>query len=131
MIWHPRALRFLGFWRGIGRGLLLASVVVALLPAPAGMNRIANGDKIAHAAAFAFLMLWYAQIYAQSRDRLRCALGLVGLGLSIELLQSLVPYRSADVWDLVADTAGVGLGLLLARSPLGDLLSRCEPRPAA
>lgn len=131
MNWHPRALRFLGFWRGVGRGLLLASLVVALLPAPAGMGRIAFGDKIAHAAAFAFLMLWYAQIYAQPRDRLRCALGLVGFGLSIELLQSLVPYRSADVWDLVADAAGVGLGLLLARTPLGDLLSRCEPRPAA
>jgi len=83
MNWHPRALRFLGFWRGVGRGLLLASLVVALLPAPAGMSRIANGDKFAHAAAFAFLMLWYAQIYAQPRDRLRCALGLVGFGLSI------------------------------------------------
>ncbi|WP_257385850.1 VanZ family protein [Tahibacter caeni] len=131
MIWHPRPLRFLGFWRGIGRGLLLASLIVALLPAPAGMGRIAFGDKIAHLAAFAFLMLWYAQIYALPSERLRCALGLIGFGLGIELLQSLVPYRSADVWDLVADAAGVGLGLLLARTPLGGLLSRCEPRPAA
>jgi len=131
MKWNPRPLRYLWLWRAAGRALILASIAVALLPAPPGMGRIAFGDKITHAAAFAFLMLWYAQIYAGRGDRWRCASGLAALGLTIELLQSLVPYRSADVWDLVADCAGVGLGLLLAQTGLGNLLSRFEVRPAA
>lgn len=126
MKWNPRPLRHLWLWRGGGRVLVLASIAVALLPAPAGMGSIAFGDKIAHAGAFAFLMLWYAQIYSGRRDRVRCASGLAVLGFVIELLQSLVPYRSADGWDLVADCAGVGLGLLLAQTRLGGLLSHFE-----
>lgn len=131
MKFDPRPLRHLRLWRSTGRALVLASFAVALLPAPRGMGSIAYGDKIAHAAAFAMIMLWYAQIYSARRDRGRCALGLLALGLGIELLQSLVPYRSADIWDLVADAAGVGLGWLLASTRLGDLLSRFDTRPAA
>jgi VanZ family protein len=131
MIWNPRPLRHLWLWRSAGRALILAALAVALLPAPQGVGSIAFGDKIAHAGAFAFLMLWYAQIYSGRPDRLRCALGLAGLGLGIELLQSIVPYRSADGWDLVADCAGVVLGALLARTRLGNLLSRFEVQPAA
>jgi VanZ family protein len=130
MTFTPRPLRNLWLWRNAGRALILASLVVALLPAPAGMGSIAFGDKLAHAGAFAALMLWYAQIYA-GNDRLRCALGLVGLGLAIELLQSLVPYRSADGWDLAADASGVLLGWLLARTRLGDVLIRLDRQPAA
>lgn len=131
MKWNPRPLRHLWLWRTGGRVLVLASVAVALLPAPPGMGSIAFGDKIAHAGAFALLMLWYAQIYSGCRDRARCAWGLAALGFAIELLQSLVPYRSAEGWDLIADCAGVGLGLLLAQTRLGGLLSRFEIQPAA
>lgn len=131
MTWNPRPLRYLWLWRSAGRVLILAALAVALLPAPQGIGSIAFGDKVAHAGAFAFLMLWYAQIYAGVRDRLCCALGLAAFGLSIELLQGLVPYRSADIWDLVADCAGVGVGVLLARTRLGNLLNRFEARPAA
>lgn len=131
MKWNPRPLRHLWLWRGVGRALILASITVALLPAPPGMGRIAFGDKIAHAVAFALLMLWYAQIYAGHRDRVRCASGLAAVGFAIELLQSLVPYRSADGWDLVADCVGVAIGLLLARTRLGNLLNRFEVQPAA
>ncbi len=131
MKWNPRPLRHMWLWRGGGRALVLASIAVALLPAPPGMGSFTFDDKIAHAVAFALLMLWYAQIYAGRRDRVRCASSLAVLGLIIELLQSLVPYRSADGWDLVADCVGVGLGFLLAQTRLGNMLSRFEIQPAA
>ncbi|HSX58596.1 MAG TPA: VanZ family protein [Tahibacter sp.] len=128
---NPRPLRYARLWRIGGHALLLLALAAALLPAPQGLGRIDYGDKLLHAGAFAFLMLWYAQVYAGRRERLRCACGLIGFGLTIELLQALVPYRAADIWDLVADGAGVMLGLLLARTWLGSLLSRFEIRPAA
>jgi VanZ family protein len=126
-----RPIPYARLWRNAGHVLLLLALAAAVLPAPSGIGRVAFGDKILHAGAFAFLMLWYAQIYAGTRDRRRVALGLIAFGLGIELLQSLVPYRSADAWDLVADSAGVAFGALLARTRLGNLLSRFETRPAA
>lgn len=131
MNFQPRPLRHLWLWRSLGRALILGALAVALLPAPPGIGSVFQGDKLAHAAAFALLMLWYAQIYATPRDRWRCAAGLTTFGLAIELLQGLLPYRSADIWDLAADCLGVGLGLVLARTRLGDLLSRFAARPAA
>ena len=131
MSWNPRPIPFARLWRNTGHVLLLLALAAALLPAPSGIGRIDYGDKMLHAAAFAFLMLWYVQVYADARDRRRVALGLVAFGLGIELLQSLVPYRSADAWDLVADSAGVACGALLARTRLGSLLNRFAARPAA
>lgn len=131
MNWNPRPLPYLWLWRGIGRVLLLLALAAALLPAPSGMGRIESGDKILHAGAFAFLMLWYAQIYGDRRDRLRLALGLIAFGAGIEVLQGLVPYRSADIWDLFADGVGVAAGALLAQTRLGSLFSRTGTRRAA
>jgi hypothetical protein len=125
MKFTPRPLRYFGLWCAVGRFLIAASLLIALMPAPKVIGSVAFGDKIGHLAAFAALMLWYAQLYA-GRDRWRCALSLVGFGALIELLQALVPYRSADGWDLLADAVGVGVGVLLAHTRLGDVLAACE-----
>lgn len=122
MTFTPRPLRHIWLWRGIGRVLIALSLLIALLPAPHVIGSVAFGDKIGHALAFALLMLWYAQLYA-GRERRLCAAGLVLFGALIEVLQTLVPYRSGDLWDLLADTLGVGLGYLLARTRLADVLS--------
>ncbi|MBL8300398.1 MAG: VanZ family protein [Rhodanobacteraceae bacterium] len=131
MSWNPRPVPCLRLWRGLGHLLLVLGLVVALLPALPGVGRVAFGDKILHAGAFAFLMLWYAQIYPFGRERWRIAGRLILFGAGIEILQSLVPYRSADAWDLLADAAGVALGALLAHTRLGHLLSRFETQAAA
>lgn len=131
MKWNPRRLRHLWLWRSAGHALILLSLAAALLPAPRGIGSVVLGDKLLHGAAFAFLMLWYAQIYAGWHDRRRCALNLIGFGLLIEALQGLLPYRSADFWDLIADIGGVGIGFALAWTRLGQLLSGLEVRPAS
>lgn len=126
----PRPLRHFWLWRAIGRALILLSLIIALVPAPQVIGSVAFGDKIGHALAFALLMLWYAQLYG-GRSRNLCAIGLVLFGAGIEVLQTLVPYRSGDLWDLLADAAGVALGLLLARTRLADVLSRVGGRAPA
>ncbi|TDR38210.1 VanZ family protein [Tahibacter aquaticus] len=126
----PRPLRYFWLWRAIGRALILLSLAIALVPAPRVIGSVAFGDKIGHALAFALLMLWYAQLYAGPSRRL-CAAGLVLFGASIEVLQTLVPYRSGDLWDLLADALGVALGLLLAHTRLADVLSRIGGRAPA
>ena len=55
-------------------------------------------------------MGWWIQL---ARDPWRLALMLVLLGLGIELLQNQTDYRQGDIFDMAANTLGVGLGGLL------------------
>jgi VanZ family protein len=126
-----RPLKYLVWWRVLGRVLVVAMLALALAPAPAVVGAVPFGDKVGHVCGFAALMLWYAQIYGGTRERLRCALGAVAFGLAIELAQALTTYRSAEFADLVADALGVALGWLLARGPLGDLFTSIERRVPA
>lgn len=127
----PRSLRYLVFWRALGRALIVAMLVVALVPAPSAIGAVPFGDKIGHAVGFIVLVLWYGQIYYRMDDRWRCVAGAVALGGLIELLQALVPYRSADLLDLAADAVGALLGLALLQTPLGGVLSRLDRPPRA
>jgi len=53
-------------------------------------------------------------------------LGLVAFGVLIELGQEMIPYRSAEWKDLVADIAGIGIGLAIAVTGLGGWSLRFE-----
>src|SRR3569623_3559744 len=128
---NPADLSHLKLWRGIGRILILAMLVVSVLPMPRGIGAVPLGDKIGHALAFCGLVLFYAQIYPLQRDSWRCVLGALAFGALIEVVQSIVPYRSAEFLDLVADSVGALSGLALASTPLGTVLRRWDSRSPA
>jgi len=70
-------------------------------------------DKALHFTAYFGLSLM-ATIAVQGRRRaLWCAMGLIALGGSLEVIQGFVG-RDCDIWDEVANTIGVLSGLLLA-----------------
>lgn len=99
-----------GLWRLLGWALVLLVVYLSLTPKPppATMN---FGDKIGHLAAYAALMGWWMQI---ERRPERLALLFVLMGLALEILQSFTGYRNGDIFDMAANTLGVGLGWLSA-----------------
>ncbi len=69
-------------------------------------------DKVAHVGMFALAMATGA--IAGLPPRILAAALLVHAGAS-ELVQgALLPTRSGDAWDAVADAAGIGLGWLVA-----------------
>jgi len=75
-------------------------------------------DKLLHAAAFGGLAVLLARAAHWLRARAsivkKLVLGGLGsslLGLSLELCQAFVPYRSADPWDWVADSIGALLAV--------------------
>ncbi len=73
-------------------------------------------DKLRHLAAFATL----AWVATQGFGRVRRAAvtipaALLGYGVFIELVQSVIPGRQASAADVVADAVGLALGLLAAR----------------
>jgi VanZ family protein len=111
-------LRYGRYWLGLGVAALVLGVLVAMRPT-GGTLLFTLGDKVAHAAAFATFAIWFGGL-VESRVMWRVALALLAYGLLIELLQSLVPYRSADSRDLAADAVGILLGWLVSAAGLSQ-----------
>jgi VanZ family protein len=108
------ALRRRGSWRAL-LALLLA-VVSWFAFAPV---RFDDGglplDKARHLAAFGALA-WVALQGFGRGAAWRVAAALLAYGVFIELVQSRIPGRAASGWDVLADAAGIALGLLAARA---------------
>ena len=70
-------------------------------------------DKVLHVLAYIVLMVWFGGIVPR-QYYYRLFLALLAYGGAVELLQSLTDYRSMELADLLADTAGLALGWILA-----------------
>jgi hypothetical protein len=106
-------LRFPYLW--LVGGLFAMAVVLVLALVPTGRLTAISflSDKTSHFIAFAVLMTWFCGVFRLPMTPL-AALGLLGFGLLIEMLQSMLPYRSSEVRDVYADLLGIGAGWLLA-----------------
>lgn len=100
-------------WRGVFAVALVGVLVLALKPGTATPELFPEADKVRHLAAF--IVLWLIGARARVMPAWALALGLLGFGLGIELLQSFTPTRQASFADLLADAVGIGLGWLLHR----------------
>jgi VanZ family protein len=105
---HPTALA----WRAVLALLLLACSWLAFDPNP-GPFDVSGRDKLNHALAFAALAFAARQGFPRVAAR-RIGTALLGYGVFIELVQSQIPARSAELTDLLADAAGIAAGALLA-----------------
>lgn len=76
-------------------------------------------DKILHAFAF-FVLYFLADLaYPSGRHLVRKVLWLFGYGVFIEMVQFFLPWRSTEMMDIVADSAGIVLCLALMTSVRG------------
>lgn len=105
-------LNHFALWRVLGWLLVLFVILVSLLPVPQQMQETGISDKWAHTVAYFGLTFWFGQLYA-GRALAVYALGFAVMGIVLELLQGFTGYRSLELLDMAANTAGVLLGLLL------------------
>ena len=94
-----------------------ALVWLSLTPRPLEID-LESGDKLGHFAGYCVLMFWFAQLYAR---RLPYAAGFIAMGVALELAQGRLGYRSLELYDMLANTAGVLLGwgsALLLKKPM-------------
>lgn len=110
-------LHYRGFWQAASLLILLCTLGAALAPVfwlwdskVEAVRWFNNADKWLHVLAFAALALWFSGLY-EARSFWRVAIGLVAFGAAIEVLQRVVGYRSADIFDLLADIVGIVIGL--------------------
>ena len=129
---HTGALRAFArpkLWFGIWVfGWALAIVLSLIPPPPIGID-VRNSDKLGHLLAYATLSAWAVMIFVRPRHWLAAALALVALGVGMEFLQGLLTqWRMRDSRDAIANTLGVGLGLLVAFTPMQRWLQGLDRR---
>ncbi len=111
-------LRFARAWLAMGWLLIIATFIVCLVP---GQDLPSTGisDKWEHTIAYTVLILWFAGIYRRSRY-VRIAAAFVAMGIVIELLQGAMNLgRQCDYRDVIANSSGVVVGMLVALAGAG------------
>ncbi len=104
-------------WLGVG-----ATIYLSLMHNPPTLG-VDDGDKLQHVAAYAVLMLWFAQLTVLRRRRQGLAVALVALGVALEFAQLATGYRDFSWADMAANATGVAMGWVLAPPRLPNLLT--------
>jgi VanZ family protein len=95
-----------------------AIVWLSLTPAPPRVE-FSHGYEIGHFLGYGLLMFWFCQLYPRRPARIAYAALFIAMGVGLEFLQGQFGYRTYDVLDMFANSAGVLLGwaaaLLLPR----------------
>lgn len=98
---------FFGALLLMSTGLLMLWMAIQPQFAPPGAM---GADKILHLVSFAALAVVAVVSFSHRWSRLLWLALLAGLGLAIEVAQSMVTGRQGSVSDLIADLAGLVLG---------------------
>ncbi len=121
------ALRYKNMWRVIAYLIILVIIVLSLIPDPDKITPFSASDKLLHTLAYAVSMLWFGLCF--KREKLFIiATGLILLGIILEVIQGQTGYRTMSLYDIIANCAGVLVGLLLSFSPLSKSLQYIEQR---
>ncbi|MEO6801468.1 MAG: VanZ family protein [Rhodanobacter sp.] len=119
-------LRWQTAWVVLGTLIMAWTLWMALTPDPDITLPFPNGDKVLHVITFTCLMGWWGNVYRARRPRAWAALGCLAFGIFIEFAQWFDPPREADVFDVLADSIGILIALLLLRTPLAGVLASVE-----
>lgn len=124
-----KPLRRPRLWLGLWCGAIALVVMFSLLPAPDLPGVPPGGDKLEHFLAYGLLAAGVVQLFATRAALRRAGIGLVALGIALEIAQGLLTEtRMMDAWDALANTLGVLAGLATALTPWRDALLRMQRR---
>lgn len=119
-----KPLRHRRFWLCVWLAAVATVIVVCLIPPPP-LALPQGSDKVEHFLAYFLLGGSAVQVFQRGRALLWVAVGLVLMGVGIEIAQgALTETRMADPADALANTIGVVAGLATALTPWRDLLLR-------
>jgi VanZ family protein len=120
-------LRYRRLWLFAGLLLAAAVAVLSLMPSTQ-LPEVRLSDKVQHVLAYVALGFWFGSVVVR-RDMVWVAVVLLAFGAGIELTQGWMSVgRQADFYDLWSNALGIGIGLLLAVSPMGRLVPWVEAR---
>lgn len=118
-------LRFKKIWHSLAYLIILVIIVLSLIPDPDKITPFSASDKLLHTLAYAVSMFWFGLCF--KRERLfSLGAGLVLLGIALEFIQGQTGYRTMSLYDIIANCAGVLIGLALSFSRLSKSLQYIE-----
>ena len=121
-----KPLRRPRLWLGLWWAAIALGVVVSLVPPPP-IDVPRGSDKLVHLLSYGALAVGAVQLFASRGALLRAGLGLVVLGVLLEIAQDVfTTTRMLDPADALANTCGVLLGLSTTWTPLRDVLLRFD-----
>jgi VanZ family protein len=101
-------------WWVLGVVIVGLALYVCLAPTPDIPGSFELNDKFSHAAGHALLTIYFTGLVARSRWW-KVVVFLTLFGIAVEVAQHFMKAgREAEARDLLANAAGVALGLLLA-----------------
>jgi VanZ family protein len=110
-------------WTAVGGVLLAGLVTVSVVPVGTPVEAT-GADKLQHLLAYALLMYWWGMV--QPGRRVFWLTFLPLLGVTLELVQNLLPGRFMEGRDMLANLAGVSLAWLVLRTRAGRLLAHVD-----
>lgn len=118
-------LRHRRTWLAVGAAFVALVAYLSLASDAPDAGRLGE-FKIGHVIAYAWLMLWYAQLFAAWPRRIAIGAALCAFGVLLEYLQGMTGYRTYAVADMRDNAIGVALGLALAGTALARGLRALE-----
>ena len=92
---------------------LLAVIALSVLPQDV-LPDPGTWDKLNHAMAYGVLALAGGLGFRGLRSLLLIGIGLLILGIALEIAQAALAYRSASAYDALANLIGIALGSIAA-----------------
>ncbi len=120
--------RLAPWWYACGCLLLLLVAILSLMTFASGGPQV--NDKLAHFLTYSILSGWFSLLVTRWQGLPVVWLGLAVFGITIEGLQGLTEHRSAEWADVVANSLGAAIGLLVFFTALPRLLRLLDARLA-
>ena len=109
-------LRWQKFWISIWIFGMCVGAALSLMPTTPRDEVIPHLDKLIHGCAYALLAVFAVCIFQEKNARWKAIVWLIFFGGLIELAQGYLPTgRTMEFADFIANTIGIGLGVLAAR----------------
>lgn len=124
---NTATLRWFRLWWTIGWCWVALVWYLSLMASPPMPDiHFAYTDKVIHGLGYCGLMAWFGTIYHHPIARLSYALFFVLMGVAIEFIQGMGPFRQFEIADMVANGVGVLVGFVLTLGPLRGSLHWLE-----
>ena len=114
-------------WYACGVMMLIVVALVSLLPAP----DVGVSDKLSHLLTYFVLGAWFGMLARDPVVLVWTLIALIAYGMLLELLQGQTGYRFAEWGDVIANSVGAFVGVVLYFTPLRHLFHSVDKRLSA
>ena len=108
-------LKYPRVWFGVAYAALILVAVLSLMPVPETAVNVS--DKVMHFVVYFILSAGFMVLIRHQSNIVKVAIGLVFYGVALEFLQGLTGYRMFEFLDMVANSSGVIVGLMVRVTP--------------